>query len=87
MVEMWTAQDRDRYKENNYQARTVRRVLQEAIALRFPPAEAANIRIEIATTTNTDDDKPNAASQKIAAFRGDKDAISEIGEIDIIVVK
>jgi hypothetical protein len=58
-----------------------------AIELRFPPHEAANIRIEIATTTVAEDDRPNAASRKIAAFRGDKEAVKEVGEIDIIIVK
>lgn len=82
-----TGADLDRDREDNYHPRNVRRVLDEALVARFGAAKARNIRIEIATTTLLDDGRPNAAKQKIAAFRGDKDAIAEVGEIDIIVVK
>lgn len=88
-----TGSDLDREQEDNYHARKVRRALELAIAERFPAEEAARICIDIATSTNTDDDRPNKASRKIGAFRGDRKMIDGdrdnegIGEIDVIIVK
>jgi hypothetical protein len=80
-----TGADLDRAKEDNYHARMVKRELTDAIAFKFKKDAGANVRVEIATTTLEDDD--GAANKKIKAFRGDKNAIAEIGEIDVLIVK
>ena len=91
-VKMLVATGSDITKEkkdvDNYNARAVRRFVEEELRLQFGSVSAANIRVEIATTTLSEDKGTSgAATEKIKAFRGDAKAISMIGDIDVLIVK
>ncbi len=68
--------------DRNRHARMIRRAVQSACDTR-----SLLLRIEVATSVTGAGEPDDKANTKIKAFRGDKESISEVGAIDVLIVK